>query len=334
MEERMNAKKYLLDGNYKLLLTELGVNLSDFLKQAKLPYNLFEMPQPTVTTEEYYNLWRVITRYDDEMLLPLMAGNAIRPEMFSPVMIVALSSQNGMMAFERIIKYKKLVAPVTFKLDILKDFVDLSFYSQAEDGKLPLGMIAFEMVFMNAILSFGSGKSIKPVAVQTCETIGTPAYADFFGITPQVGVKNVIRFKKEDMTRTFKTKNQAVWDFYLDALDTRMEATEKGQTFSEVVKRNIVEILSSGSVSIETVASEIGFSRRTIQRKLAEEETTFQEQLNVVRKELAQMYLKDSNISTKEIAFLLGYDETNSFLRAFKLWTGKTIREYREIDLH
>ncbi|MBS7528331.1 AraC family transcriptional regulator ligand-binding domain-containing protein [Fusibacter paucivorans] len=328
----MNAKKYLLDGNYKLLLTEMGVDLSDFLKRAKLPYNLFDMPQPLINTEEYYSLWRVLTHYDADMTLPLLAGKSIRPEMFSPVMIVALASQNGKMALNRIIKYKRLVAPLTLKLNVKSDYVDLSFYSEADDEEMPLGLAAFEMIFMNGILSIGTGKVIKPLMVQTESPLPSSAYADYFGIEPQVGTESFIRFSTEDLEREFCTKNQAVWDFYLNALDSRM-AAERPQQFSDIVKRNIVEVLSSGSVSIETIAAEIGFSRRTVQRKLAEEETTFQEQLNNVRKELAQMYLRDTNISTKEIAFLLGYDETNSFLRAFKLWTGKTIREYREVEM-
>lgn len=326
----MNSEKYLLDGNYKLLLIELGVDLADFLERAKLPHNLFDMYQPFVTTEEYYRIWHELTLYDDAMLIPLQAGMAIRPEMFSPVMMVALASQNGMMAFDRIVHYKKLVAPMKFKLEIHHEYVDLLICSEEGDGELPLGLVAFELVFMNSILSFGNKKQIKPVAVQTRKPIETTEYADYFGLTPQVGEENVIRFRKSDMEQSFITKNQAVWQFYLNGLDERMEAIKSESDFSDTVKQNIIEVLSSGRVSIEMIATQIGFSRRTIQRRLAEENTTFQEQLNTVRKEMAKMYLKDTNISTKEIAFLLGYDETNSFLRAFKVWTGKTISEYRE----
>lgn len=44
---------------------------------------------------------------------------------------------------------------------------------------------------------------------------------------------------------------------------------------------------------------------------------------------LAIHYVRNTDMSTADIAFLLGYAELNSFLRAFTVWTGKTLTEYR-----
>lgn len=35
-------------------------------------------------------------------------------------------------------------------------------------------------------------------------------------------------------------------------------------------------------------------------------------------------------MTTSDIAYLLGYQELNSFLRAFNIWKGMSISEYRE----
>jgi methylphosphotriester-DNA--protein-cysteine methyltransferase len=63
---------------------------------------------------------------------------------------------------------------------------------------------------------------------------------------------------------------------------------------------------------------------RTLQRRLGEEGVTFQELLADVREGLARHYLTQSTLSLTEIAFLLGYDDPNSFHRAFNRWTGHT----------
>lgn len=325
----MSQKKFLLDGNYKLLLLDLGVDLSDFIRQAKLPYNLFDLSQPMITADEYYRMWDVLTDYDEKMMLPIQAGMAVQPEMFSPVLIVALSSQNGKSALERVIKYKQLVAPMIFELNMHKSYGDLIIKSDKENDYLPLGLVAFEMVFMNRLLSMGTRESIKPLFVQCTEEIQTQEYGDFFGIKPVVGDKNIIRFKREDLEKEFLTKNQAVWDFYLRGLDRRLEESKKGQSFTMVVKINLARLLPTGGVSIDILAKEIGVSKRTIQRKLSAENTSFQEILIKVREEFAKKYLKDTKISMKEVAFLLGYEEPNSFARAFESWTGKTVSEYR-----
>ena len=70
-------------------------------------------------------------------------------------------------------------------------------------------------------------------------------------------------------------------------------------------------------------------SARTLRRHLQEEGASYQKLVGEFRADLAQEYLRSSSISTKEVAFLLGYNDTNAFRRAFKEWTGTTVQEYR-----
>lgn len=67
-----------------------------------------------------------------------------------------------------------------------------------------------------------------------------------------------------------------------------------------------------------------------MQRKLQAEHTTFRQQLNHTRKLLAKHYLKNTTLTIDEIAYLLDYQEVNSFQRAFILWTGQNISAYRQ----
>nr|WP_246201304.1 AraC family transcriptional regulator [Streptococcus ratti] len=74
----------------------------------------------------------------------------------------------------------------------------------------------------------------------------------------------------------------------------------------------------------------LGISSRTLQRNLNAEGTKFNQELQNVQKLLALSYLEKSDISTDEVAYLVGYAEASSFSRAFKKWTGKTISQYRQ----
>lgn len=51
--------------------------------------------------------------------------------------------------------------------------------------------------------------------------------------------------------------------------------------------------------------------------------------LNTTRKDLACHYLVQSKMALAQIAYLLGVDDANSFLHAFKSWTAMTPGEYR-----
>ena len=50
---------------------------------------------------------------------------------------------------------------------------------------------------------------------------------------------------------------------------------------------------------------------------------------NHTRELLAKTYLANTDMTTEDIAFLLGYQEIGSFLRAFTVWTGQTVSEHK-----
>lgn len=70
-------------------------------------------------------------------------------------------------------------------------------------------------------------------------------------------------------------------------------------------------------------------SDRTLQRRLTDECTTFKKLLTQARHEKAREYLADPTLDIKEVAFLLGYEDQNSFYRAFRMWEGDTPSNWR-----
>jgi AraC-like DNA-binding protein len=86
----------------------------------------------------------------------------------------------------------------------------------------------------------------------------------------------------------------------------------------------------SGEMGIDPVARRMALSARTLQRRLAEQRTSFNAVVDSVRSELARDYLTHSAMVLGEIAYVLGYSELSTFLRAFKRWTGMTPTDFRE----
>ncbi|MNN84624.1 HTH-type transcriptional regulator VirS [compost metagenome] len=70
-------------------------------------------------------------------------------------------------------------------------------------------------------------------------------------------------------------------------------------------------------------------SDRTLQRRLTEESTSFKQLLTQARHELALEYLANPAFDIKEVAFLIGYEDQNSFYRAFRSWEGETPARWR-----
>jgi AraC-like DNA-binding protein len=74
-------------------------------------------------------------------------------------------------------------------------------------------------------------------------------------------------------------------------------------------------------------------STRTLQRRLTGKGVTFQQLLAEARRELARHYLLHSSLELNETAYLLGYEDANSFFRAFHAWEGATPNQWREAQL-
>jgi AraC-like DNA-binding protein len=83
------------------------------------------------------------------------------------------------------------------------------------------------------------------------------------------------------------------------------------------------------AASGDEVAKQLSMHRRTLDRRLKTEGTTFQEVLDEVRFEAACQLLDTARIPITEIAATLGYAETSAFSRAFRRWSGTTPLERR-----
>jgi AraC-like DNA-binding protein len=89
------------------------------------------------------------------------------------------------------------------------------------------------------------------------------------------------------------------------------------------------DALPSGEPRQDDVATRLGLSLRSLQRRLAEQGSSYRDVLNQTRHSLALDHLAQAELSVGEIAFLLGFSEVSAFTRAFKRWTGVSPREWR-----
>lgn len=93
--------------------------------------------------------------------------------------------------------------------------------------------------------------------------------------------------------------------------------------------RLLIEKSTLSSVSLESVASELCMSSRSLRRHLQNEGQSFQNLMDQQRKARAKTLLRASRNSIQEIALLLGYNDTSAFSRAFKRWEGLSPKEYQ-----
>ena len=98
-------------------------------------------------------------------------------------------------------------------------------------------------------------------------------------------------------------------------------------SYVEYLLRNL---LAQGQANIEKVTQCMAMSKRTLQRRLAESDTSFKEILDHTRQVMAYRYLKDSRLQMTQLADLLGYTSLSAFTRAFIRWHGYPPSKWKE----
>lgn len=96
------------------------------------------------------------------------------------------------------------------------------------------------------------------------------------------------------------------------------------------LRRSVATRLRDGEPKIEWVCRELHLSSRTLQRRLSDIGTSFRQELNLVRNELARSYLRDPTLQITDVAMLLGYSEHSAFTRAFRKQNGMSPQQMRD----
>jgi AraC-like DNA-binding protein len=101
-------------------------------------------------------------------------------------------------------------------------------------------------------------------------------------------------------------------------------------TFVERVREALSHGLLSGSTGEEEIARQLGVTRRTLRRRLADADLTFRQLRHELMRSRAEQMLCEERLPIEEVAYLLGYGEPSSFHRAFRRWTDLSPGEWRE----
>jgi AraC-like DNA-binding protein len=102
---------------------------------------------------------------------------------------------------------------------------------------------------------------------------------------------------------------------------------------SRGVKTILMSHLDRGPFELSEVARSLHMSTRTLQRRLADEGTCYNELLDSLRRDLCLEHLERPHTSLAEIAYVAGFSDTSAFSRAVRRWTGQTPLEHRRSHL-
>lgn len=320
---------------WKLLLSDIGIDPIEILKRAELPADLFALKDAKLTTKEYFRLWQSMEVTFDNPSFPLELIKNISTEIFDPPVFSAYCSQNLNQALKRLSKFKPLIGPVKLDIEATDESTKLTLRFMEKELEPPIALIGAELSFFVQLARMASREYILPIQVITpCEIPDIDLYSEYFGVTPVLGKDLTVVFSAEDAQKPFLSENPQMWEFFEPGLRKRLSEISIEEGMTERVSGALLEMLPSGESNMGELANRLLVSRRTLQRRLGEEGTNYKEVLSGVREKLARHYITNSELPYTQISFLLGYENPNSFFRAFQSWTGTTPDTIRSQIIH
>jgi AraC-like DNA-binding protein len=315
-------------------LEELGLSPEAVLRRAGLPIALFDQEKILVSTEEFFALYRGIAEAASDPGFGLKLGTEERIERYDPIKLAALSARSFRDAIERSARYKLLTCPEEIRLVERGNECAVQFVWLLAHDKEPPLLVDTCFAWIVGIGRRGTGRALNPKRV---ELERAPVHRDIFETHFQSPVKfkssrNALVFNKADMELPFVTYNAELLAIVAPQLEEELREQLAQKTFSEQAKGVLKRLLAGQRPRIDDLGRELHLSTRTLQRRLTEQGITFQRLLEDARRELAHHYLLHSSLELNETAYLLGYEDANSFFRAFHHWEGTSPGQWRVLQ--
>ena len=326
-------KHFRVAARLGLKLIEFGISIPAVLRRAGLPQDLFEQKRVLVSTEELFALWSAIGGVSSDPLIGLKLGIETKTERFHPMGIAALSTENFVAAVKHMARYKKLTAPEEILSELDEAEFRVGFRWLLSVDSEPQVLTDYCHAWMLTIARHGTGNQrLTPLRVEYLRPkANLKAIERHFNCDVICGApRNAIVFRAEDAKAPFVTRNAELLDLLAPQFDEQLKEFKVEDTFVELVRRTVQDRLTGHRPTIDVIAEALHMSSRTIQRRLQESGYSYQRVLDEARHQMACYYLGNSVLELNETAYLLGFEDPNSFGRAFRVWEGVPPSDWRE----
>ncbi len=325
-------KHFSFSGSTFSKLEELGVRASAVLRTAGLSQGLVDQPRVLLNTEELFALWRAIGEVSTNPAIGVLLGTESKIERFHPMGLAVLSTENFGSAVEQMARYKQLTCPEEILQEKDEEEWSIQFRWLLADEVEPPVLNECCFAWVLSIARCGTGTRLSPLRVEFVQPRSHVKTIERHFGCPVVcgGARNAIVFRAADAQRPLVTRNAELLGMLAPQFEEELKQQNSDEDFTESVRGAIQRKLTGRRPTVEDVADALHISSRTLQRRLQDAGSSFQRALEEARHQLARHYLNNSVLELNEAAYLLGYNDANSFVRAFRTWEGVPPARWRE----
>ncbi len=312
-------------------IVEHGVDEAVLLQKTGIDFNILNTVENRFPVRDHLKLWRVADELLSHEAIGLLMGSESNPSSRGIVGLTFLASRDLETAVYNKVRYTKILADhINLEVHNVPNAFEMNysildgFFHRYEIERVFSGFFNWVRIFL--------GKKIYPKCLNF--QYSEPKYIDFYKKYFQCPMHfnqptNSIAFSQDLLSHKNTTYNEYLYGILQSRAESVLGELQKKSTFISEIRSVIGGRLSQGNFSAEDISSSYHISLRSFHRKLKENNITYQQILDDVRKDAAISYLNQKDCCDSTIPFMLGYKDSRAFQRAFKRWTGYSPKQYR-----
>ncbi len=310
-----------------------GHDKDDFFRRANIDESLFHDPEARLSEEDFERITELAAAITSDDTFGLHQGQNIEVSDLGILGFVMLHSKTIGQALVAYQKYNVVIC----------NAYNISWQAEGEDVILEMSYnhphrhparhcMEDMLSSLYHLMMRLSCRTISLKEVQFTHLLSSEIdeYTSVLGITPQFDQNSsMIRMSKDILEYPILfADSKLLGTFEVIAEEAKLRFMQ-GRIFSDQLYTWIMKCMPISFPSLKDTARAFKMSVRSIQTRLQQENTTYQDIMNRVRTELAVGYLAKPEFKIGEVAYLLHFSEPSAFQSAFKKWTGVTPRQYR-----
>ena len=309
----------------------LGVDVDELLRRAQIPRSRFAVARPFGTTAELFALWRAAEECATGSDLGLRAGADPLPQHPNVATLAALHSPTLGEAVHKLARYKRLVCPEQITIEVTRGEARLRFEWLLADSQPPAMLMDIIFSGIVGLAQRGTGTSVHPRRIAlTRRRANEEVLRKYFACDIDFDAPfDLLVFDEAALALPFVTRSAQLLAILEPGLEAALHEEGACRTLLDDVRSTLAQRICGERPAVNKVAKALGMSSRTLQRRLGELGTSYQQVLDDVRRHSARRLLANTDLATSEVAFLLGFEEMNSFTRAFHAWEGTSPTQWR-----
>jgi len=314
-----------------------GLPRADLLHAANLVEEQLHDSHLLIDVSRFEELVAFASGALSDALLGFTHGQIFEPDRWGVLGLIALTSPNMGAALQAQYRFQSLSGNMGAPIHMLNE--------AAADGQGSVACVQWvpayncshhtcEMV-VTGLIALGRQllNDLNYSPLQVNFTHGPPAdikhYQDFFNCPVKFNAEyNGLLLAPDLLESPLRRFDKELNSLLIERAESLL-ARQTSRSPIEVIKDYVIKTLPDHVPDIDEIALYLNLSVRSTQRKLQEYGTSYSQLLDVIRKELALTYLRQTSNSVLYVSERLGFSEQSAFQRAFKRWTGLTPRGYR-----